>query len=182
LELNQTKITHLGSKYALFLGYHIHVPSKKVQESTRGNFILEKTKREVKRRKPIGKPKLLVSKTLIKNRLIQRGFANSNGRPKYQGKYINLTIQEIIQRYNSVLRGIMNFYNMAENRSCLNEANYILEYSLAHTLAAKLRLSLRKVFIKFGSPIKFKTGVFRYDKPLSLSAEYLDTKYHKFRL
>ena len=82
------------------------------------------------------------------------GFANEQGKPKYLGKFIHLSDYEIVQRYNSILRGFMNFYNIVEDQTSLNELVYILEFSLAHTIAAKHRLSIKKVYTKYGNPIK----------------------------
>ena len=88
LELSEdkTKITHLSSSSAKFLGYDVIVNS-----STQNN-----TRRRVSRikgvqinvRKSSGKPKLLANKTFIKNKLISKGLANSLGKPQYVGKFI----------------------------------------------------------------------------------------------
>lgn len=127
-------------------------------------------------RKSTGKPKILVPKELLKERLIKKGFANEKGFPKSCNKFIFLPDHEIITRYNYVVRGIMNFYNMAENRSNLNEALYILEYSLVHTLAAKHRSTTSKIFKKYGKTVKCMVNgrIVEFLKPKSLSAEYLN--------
>ena len=77
----------------------------------------------------------------------------------------------------------MNFYNMAEDRTSLSEMIYILKFFLAHTLAAKHKLSIKKVFKKYGTRIKKfvnKDKICEFDEPLLLSAKYLNEKY--FRL
>ncbi len=76
----------------------------------------------------------------------------------------------------------MTFYNMADNRSGLGELLYILEYSLAHTLAAKHRSTLAKIFNKYGKPISVASSdsdKIKFAKPSSLKAEYLNNKYGK---
>lgn len=184
LNMKKTKITHLGSEYAKFLGYYIKVNTLKQNITSRR--ISSKGER-LNVRKSTGKPKLLVPKDLIKNKLIEYGFANSSGFPKYVGRFLFLSDYEIIVRFNSILRGFMNFYNIAENRTSLNELVYILEYSLAHTLAAKHRLSLKKVFNKYGKNLSVtvnsskgnKSKTISFDKPASLKAEYLNKKYMK---
>lgn len=115
----------------------------------------------------------------IKAILILKGFADKDGKPKYVGKLIKLSDYEIVKRYNYVLRGLMTFYNMAENRTRLGEMLYILEYSLAHTLGAKHRSSLGKIFNKYSKPIKvnYKDKTITFEKPESLRAEYLNKKY-----
>ena len=126
---------------------------------------------------------MIVPKNVLKAKLIQNGFANEQGFPKYLGKFIFLSDYEIVQRYNSILKGYMNYYNIADDRTSLNELIYILEYSLAHTLGAKHRLSLNKVFKKYGKPIKVivksedKQQIVVFDRPISLTAEYLNSKY-----
>jgi hypothetical protein len=132
-------------------------------------------------RKSTGKPKLIVPKDLLKQRLIQTGFANLNGSPRRCSKLIYLPDHEIIQRFNSILRGILNFYNMAEDRWNLNESIYILEFSLAHTLASKHRSTLSKIFRRYGKPIKvfIKDRKIQFDTPTSLTAEYLNERYYR---
>jgi hypothetical protein len=180
--MEKTKITHLGSEYAKFLGYYIKCNTATQNISSRRK---NKTGEFLNSRKSTGKPKLIVPKDLIKAKLIQNGFANEQGKPKYLGKLIHLSDYEIVQRYNSILRGFMNFYNIAEDRTSLNELIYILEYSLAHTLAAKHRLSIKKVFTKYGKPIKVtvkseeKHKIVKFDRPTSLTAAYLNNKYMK---
>jgi hypothetical protein len=209
--MEKTKITHLGSEYAKFLGYYIKcntaTPLALLKLEHRANENIasrrkNKTGEFLNSRKSTGKPKLIVPKDLIKAKLIQNGFANEQGKPKYLGKLIHLSDYEIVQRYNSILRGFMNFYNIAEDRTSLNELIYILEYSLAHTLAAKHRLSIKKVFTKYGKPIKVtvisayarsvidqlvpsaqakgreeKQKIVKFDRPTSLTAAYLNNKY-----
>lgn len=180
LSMENTKITHLPSDYAKFLGHYVKVNSALQQSSQR-----KKTKEDVKMnvRKSTGKPKLLVPIKDLKEKLIKRDFADSNGKAKSVGKFLFLSDYEIVNRFNSVLRGVMNFYNMAENRNHLAETVYILEYSLAHTLAAKHRMSLAKVFSKYGKPVKVsiskdnKIKEVKFDKPDSFAAAYLDRKY-----
>jgi len=177
--MDKTKITNIGAKYAKFLGHYIktqtlsqHLTSRRRSSDTREILNI---------RKSTGKPKILVPKELLKERLIKNGFSDMNGFPRSCNKYIFLPDHEIITRYNHVLRGLMNFYNMAENRSDLNETIYILEYSLAHTLAAKHRSSTSKIFKKYGKPIECKVGkrTIKFDLPQSLKAEYLNDKYYR---
>jgi 1,2-phenylacetyl-CoA epoxidase PaaB subunit len=75
---------------------------------------------------------------------------------------------------------------MGYNRRELNEAVYIIKYSLLHTLAAKHRMSLKQVIKKYTvDKVNHKLGVkldngkrvIIFDEPKSLSASYLDKKY-----
>jgi nicotine oxidoreductase len=184
LSMEKTKITHLGSEYAKFLGYYIKCHTAAQNISSRRN---SRTGENLNIRKSTGKPKLIVPKDLIKSKLIQNGFANEQGKPKYMGKFIHLSDYEIVQRYNSILRGFMNFYNIAEDRTSLKELIYTLEFSLAHTIAAKHRISIKKVYTKYGKPIKVtvkvkvkseeKQKIVTFDRPSSLTSAYLNSKY-----
>jgi Type II intron maturase len=115
LSMEKTKITHLGSQFAKFLGYNIRCSTlkKKQHISTRR---MSRLGGIINTRKSTGKPKILVPINDLRNQLIKNGFANEKGFPKFMGKFIHLSDYEIVQRYNSILRGYMNFYNMAENR------------------------------------------------------------------
>jgi len=144
--MDKTKLTNIGSEYTKFLGHYIKAQTLSQNKTSRRRSV--ETRKIFNIRKSTGKPKIIVPKDLLKERLIKNGIANMNGFSKRCSKFIFLPDHEIINRYNLVLREIMNFYNMAENRSDPNKAIYILEYSLAHTLAAKHRSSISKIFKK----------------------------------
>jgi hypothetical protein len=56
---------------------------------------------------------------------------------------------EIILRFNNVLKDLIEYYKIVNNsRKQLHEAVYIIKYSLLHTLAAKHRMSLKKILKK----------------------------------
>jgi nicotine oxidoreductase len=194
LSMEKTKITHLGSEYAKFLGHYVRVSTTAQHNSTR-RLVKEDWKRKI--RKSTGKPKIMVPINDIKSKLIKKGFADENGKPKFVGKFLFLTDYEMVSRYNSIMRGFMNFYNIAENRSRLGEVIYILEYSLAHSLGAKHKMSLPKVFKKYGKPIEViienasdffkkkkykKTKKVIFDKPENLQATYLNRKYARISI
>lgn len=113
LSMEKTKITHLGTEYAKFLGYYIRCHTLKQNLATRRTS-KEGMKTDI--RKSTGKPKLMVPVNILKKKLMEKDLVRPNGKPKYIGKFIYLKDAEIIQRYNSMLRGYMNYYNMAENR------------------------------------------------------------------
>lgn len=190
LEQEKTKITHLGKEYAKFLGHYIGRPSlyqpsevKTLVRSTLHNGASQFTENPgFLHRKVSFAPSILIPFNDLKSKLIEKGFADKSGHPKYIGKLLFLSDYEIVKKYNSVLIRIMTFYNMAENRSGLGELLYILEYSLAHTLAAKHRSTLAKIFNKHGKPISVASSdsdKIKFAKPSSLKAEYLNNKYGK---
>ena len=77
---------------------------------------------------------------------------------------------------------------MGENRRDLNEAIYIIKYSLLHTIAAKHRMRINQVIRKYTiDQVNKKLGVkldngkriITFYEPKSLSAVYLDENYSK---
>jgi hypothetical protein len=80
----------------------------------------------------------------------------ANNQPKCVNAFINQPISHIIDHYNSVIRGWYNYYQLAENVGRLHHARYILQYSLAKTLAHKEGITVRKIFRKYGKNITVK--------------------------
>jgi len=71
--MEKTKITHLGSDFAKFLGHYIRTSTLSQNISSRRRSI---TGEILNLRKSTGKPKILVPINLIKQKLIEYGFAN----------------------------------------------------------------------------------------------------------
>ena len=98
--------------------------------------------------------------------------------PIHRKSLLRLTPLEIVQTYNSELRGICNYYCMASNFSRLDYFSYLMEYSCLKTLAAKFRSSIGKIKAKYkdghgnwGIPYETKTG-----KKRMYFADYMDCK------
>ena len=86
-----------------------------------------------------------------------RNFSKREIIPKRKTAWLNLPIEDIISKYNSVWQGTLSYYSFAYNRSQLNLIQYLLEHSLACTLMNKMKLNSRaQVFKKFGRPIKYR--------------------------
>jgi hypothetical protein len=69
--------------------------------------------------------------------------------------FINQPVDHIIARYNSIIRGWYNYFQLAENVGRLNYARYVLQYSLVKTLAHKERTTVYKIFRKYGKNISY---------------------------
>jgi group II intron reverse transcriptase/maturase len=68
---------------------------------------------------------------------------------------INLDHRAILQLYNSVINGLMNYYRFADNRKSLGIITHGLKLSCALTLALKFKLrTAAKIFKRFGSCLK----------------------------
>jgi len=78
----------------------------------------------------------------IRQKLINEKFCDKKNFPQCKGQWINLSDEEIIQNFSSVNRGIYNYYKETNQVSKVSFATYILEYSLAKTLAGKHKTSI----------------------------------------
>lgn len=83
---------------------------------------------------------------------------------------------------------MISHYRKGENRRDLNEAVYIIKYSLLHTIATKHRMSLSQVIRKYtidkvnqklGVKLENSKRIITFYVPESLSAVYLDENYSK---
>lgn len=148
LELNRDKsrISHLATKQARFLGYDF---KKSGPRFRRRNLRQRGSPHNVIQtvKTASGNIKLLVPLKDLSQKLEKYLV---NGQPTAIKAYSNQAVDHIIEHYNGVIRGWYNYYQLAENVSSLNYARYVLQYSLVKTLAHKERMSVRKTFRKYG--------------------------------
>ena len=86
--------------------------------------------------------------TELMNKLVDDGFARKGSYvPKARRDLMSLDEWEIVRYYNSVVRGILNYYSFAVNRPNLGWIVYTLQKSLIHTLANRRRCSPKKVWM-----------------------------------
>lgn len=75
--------------------------------------------------------------------------------PTKVGRLINLDHADIVGYYNSIIRGVLNYYSFANNRKSLGSFVHGLKWSCARTLALKYKLRhSSKVFKRFGGKLK----------------------------
>ena len=75
--------------------------------------------------------------------------------PTKVGWLINLDHADILGYYNSVIRGILNFYSFVNNKKSLGSLVHGLKLSCARTLALKYKLRFAsKVYRRFGGKLK----------------------------
>ena len=89
---------------------------------------------------------------LIK-RLKDSGFCTNEGQPTPKTGWMFLDADQIVNLYSGVNRGLQNYYRFADNWAHMQRIQYILQYSLAKTLARKYRISMAKVFKRFGKTL-----------------------------
>lgn len=154
LELSEEKtlITN-SSKAAKFLGYEIDVMTSNT------------TKRDINgvMRRVFNKNlRLMIGKDTIKHKLLSDNMIeirNHNGieqwKPKSKSELVVNDDLEILDRYNSMIRGFVNYYSLASNRRELQSFKYIMEYSMYKTFAHKYRSKVTKILRKYK-----KNGIF----------------------
>src|SRR5262249_26447788 len=127
--IEKTLVTHAATEKAKFLGYELTVTRDSSRRQANGVVAL------IMPRKATAKILDHYSKG---NKVIHRP------------ELVSDDDYTIISRYQSVLRGLYNFYCMATNVSTrMDHIKYILETSLTKTLAHKLQLSVKQVYRKY---------------------------------
>jgi group II intron reverse transcriptase/maturase len=157
LSLEKTHIRHAKTEEAFFLGTRVKIgsDSPRVRSVKAGTFGTT-----VKRRTAGWTPKLLAPVSRLVSKLHSKGFCDAEGTPHSRSEWMALDDAQIIEQYNGVLRGLLNYYSFVDNYGAMTRVQYILQFSAAKTLAGKHRSSLRQVFKKHGRrlTVKWKTA------------------------
>ena len=66
-------------------------------------------------------------------------------KPVHRAGLLNLSDSEIVEHYNSEMRGLLNYYNLAVDYHSLDYFCYLMEYSCLKTIANKHKSSIRKI-------------------------------------
>lgn len=158
LNMEKTKITDAEKSRALFLGANIRVNSSRTYDQKK----TERTSKNriFKARIPVGKILILAPLERITKKLESQGickirnFANRDVIPTRKVAWFNLSLSEIIKKYNEISIGIINYYSFAYNRCQLNFIQYLIQHSAACTIMNKMKLNSRaQVFKKYGSSL-----------------------------
>lgn len=158
LEVNPEKvsITH-HRKWVMFLGYKI-----------KGHYDLN-VRWDKERGQRVGGTTLKLGAPLerLLNRCVDRGFFQKARKGKAnkvvarrQDKWLFMSDTDIVKRFNSVVRGISNYYCLSTQQSVLYELYYLLRRSCALTLAHKHKKRTAKwAFDKYGNNLKIMQPV-----------------------
>lgn len=164
LELSDEKtLITSGKDKAKFLSYEITIcQDTRTTKTSRGQSKVY-----------FGRVKLYVPKEKWINKLKQYNMLkiiNVKGqkekwKPLERGELAYLKPNEIVMKYNEQIRGLYNYYKIANNVSVLNKYYYIAEYSMYKTLALKYRITMTKAKLKFtrdgifSVPYETSTGI-----------------------
>jgi hypothetical protein len=145
LELSQDKtlITHARTQTARFLGYDLVVLNNDQKRDRRGHRSINgqiglKVPREVVRAKCA--------------RYLRRGKAI------HRPELLHESVYSIVVQYQQEYRGLVEYYRLAYNLHQLNRLKWLMEQSLAKTLAAKLKLSVHKIYRRYQATLQTEHG------------------------
>ena len=139
----KTKITHTGDR-ARFLGYDICVSREQLSIKKKDGITQRCQSYVVKllvpREKWVGK--------LLEYKAIKM-VTNPNGKERYKtlhrGKFINLPDIDILSAYNSEIRGLRNFYSIANDSYKIGIFANIMKYSMFKTFANKYKTNVNRI-------------------------------------
>jgi len=143
LSEEKTLITH-SSERVRFLGYDI---------SVRRNQEVFTNRLGRKQRQLNGSVELTVPFEKIERFMFDKGIVRQAEakvfKPQHRKGWLYLPDYEIVERYNSEIRGILNYYFLAANFNRLNYFVYLMQYSCYATLAGKYDSTTKKIIAKY---------------------------------
>lgn len=160
----KTLVTHAKRDKAHFLGYEIFVCDDQTpRKGARG-----KTKRVMSGQIMLYVPKDKWMSKLFSYQAMQITYDPVNGKEIWTSisrkQLLHLDDLEILRQYNDEIRGLYNYYKIANNATALDSFGYMMKYSMYKTLAAKYHTKVRKIREKyrigkdFGIRYETKTG------------------------
>ncbi|MGT8953819.1 reverse transcriptase domain-containing protein [Bacillus cereus] len=149
LSMEKTLITNASNKQAQFLGYEIKIFKSQAIRTDKLGRKIRLLNGKVQLKMP---HKAWVNK-LQKYQAIQMS-ANGTWKPKPRNYFQRNEDLEIVSQYNSEIRGLYNYYQLAENVSNhMHRFAYFMFYSMLKTFATKYRKRtkhIRKKYMKNG--------------------------------
>lgn len=179
LSPEKTKITHLHTEKARFLGVNIYIPKPDESKIVLRKGIHGPTYARVNHVRIFFQMPTME----IIAKLSDEGFLKNYPTKKYDTnaitKWVFLDHRSIIIKYNAIINGFLNYYSFVDNFCDFHLIiNYILRHSCAKTLARKLNLASRAaVFKVFGYDLTTKDG-----KPMKLKTLPSMVKTRKFNV
>src|SRR5437660_6495754 len=83
------------------------------------------------------------------------------GKPIHRAELLNESDFTIIATYQLEYRGLVNYYHMAYNLHTLSKLKWVMEQSLTKTLAAKYKISVRKVHKKYKAELDIEGKAYK---------------------
>ena len=146
-DAGMTKICNLKTDCAMFLGHQISIG-----KSVKLSFV-SPLKKSTSRLATITAP---INKMVAK--LNKNQFCDLKGNPTPNKVWSTQEDNHIIRMYNVTFRNIFGYYSGVQKKRRLSRIQYIMRFSCALTLSFKKRISLNKVFIRYGQNLKICYG------------------------
>lgn len=139
----KTKITHTGDR-ARFLGYDITVSRSQVVKQLANGKV---------QRCQTGVVKLLVPREKWVAKLLEyqamKIKINENGKERFvalhRGKLVNKSDIEILTTYNAEVRGLYNYYSIANDSVKIGRFGNVMKYSMYKTFACKYKTNVHEM-------------------------------------
>ena len=143
LSVEKTKITNTVER-ARFLGYDISVSRSQETKRLKNGAISRVYSGVVKLYVPFEKWSAKL-RELNAIRIVKDKANQEHWKAVHRGKLINRSDIEILRKYNSEVRGFVNFYSLACNQVGLMHFVSLMKYSMLKTYAAKYRTKVSKI-------------------------------------
>ena len=145
LELSDAKtlVTHGRTQAARFLGYEVTVQQSDTRLDANGL------------RSVNGNIGLRVPSDVVRAKCA--AYMRS-GKPVHRAERLHDSPYSIMSQYQAEFRGIANYYRRALNLTSLDHLRWVMELSLAKTLASKLKISVPQVFKRYKTTIQTDKG------------------------
>ena len=150
LSQDKTHTTNARNGQALFLGTQITIGrggEQRVVMTRNGSG------HAIQRRSTGSETHMTVPMDRVIARLHSRGFCTAEGETTTKLGWIHLDPEQVIALYSGINRGIQNYYRFTDNFDKLSRSQHILRFSLARTLAAKYKVSVKRIFQRYGANI-----------------------------
>jgi len=163
LNESKTKITKFSAQPIEFLGYKImspyidgmEKPIETLTEPNSGRTITRRKKTRVRIFMDHDKViKKLESRRVIRKRVAPGTHDQLIYRGTFQGSLIQLDHADILRYFNSVIRGIFNYYKFVNNTNQVAHVMWLIEESCCMTLMRKFKMkAMRQAYHKFGKDL-----------------------------
>lgn len=141
----KTKVTHGRSMKTEFLGYRLGIMYSDHKLTQGGRYVNGKVWMGIPRQK-------------INEKAAQ--FMR-DGEPRELPHIIEDSVEEIIELYQTKYRGFANYYQYAHNRRTMARLKWIMQESLVKTLAAKMQISIKRVYQRYITTVEVKGKQYR---------------------
>ena len=151
LEMSEEKtlITH-GHNFAKFLGYEITVSKDGFNKKTKTGFTRRVNNGKILLYVPHDKwLKRLLTYDALKIKYDKQHDNKEVWEPVRRSCLLHLDDLEILNQYNAEIRGLYNYYRLANNVSVLNNFYYVMRYSMLKTFAGKYRTRISRIIRKY---------------------------------